>query len=124
MTDVCLKKFLESLKRRQMQIELWKNRLLIEDDVTLKEYEDLVLQITIIQSAMELLTDEKRFIIETHIINHNTWRVTERLYEEKWGMGNGRSERTLKRKQSDALREMAEFVKTSKMEKVFSAIEK
>lgn len=121
-TDIRLKDFLESLKRRQIQSELWEKRLLVEDDVILKEYEYLVLQIKVLRSALEILTDEKRFIIETHLIHHKSWSETERLYEEKWGAGNGRSERTLKRKQSNALREMVEFIKTSKMEKFFSDI--
>lgn len=119
MTDICLKDFLKSLKRRQIQMELWKDRLLMEESTTLKEYENLLLQMNIIYSAMETLSDEKRFIIETHLINHNTWSATELLYAEKWGVGKARSERTLKRKQSNALKEMIEFLKISKMERFF-----
>ena len=63
-----------------------------------------------ISAWLELLTIEERFIVQTHLINGLDWARTNVEYEQKWGIVNGRSERTLKRIQSKAILRIANFL--------------
>ena len=69
--------------------------------------------------VLNLLKEEHKFVIEKHLIQHYVWKETLELFEEKWGVMNSRSERTLKRMQSEGLEKILEFIKTSKLESYF-----
>lgn len=111
MMEAQLKTFLFNLKSSKLKTSLWKK----QPDLRATEdkqnvYKNLLLQIAILENALVLLNEYERFIIETHLIHHKTWEDTAQLFEEKWGLQNGRSDRTYKRIQARALQKISAFI--------------
>ena len=117
MTKIDVKKMLVSYKQLSAKVEIWKECLILFDDSEIRlECQKASLQLKIINQYLGLLKEPHKFILETHLINQYIWSETLELFEEKWGMLNCRSERTLKRMQSEAIQEILDFIKTSKLE--------
>ena len=114
MTKTDVKEMLVSYKQLSAKVEIWKECLILSDNLEIK------LQLKIINQCLGLLKEPHKFILETHLINQCIWSETIELFEQKWGVLNGRSERTLKRMQSQAIQEMLNFIETSKLENYLS----
>ena len=56
-----------------------------------------------VESWLQILPIEERFLVATHLIQGLDWAKTIVEHEKMWGVMNGRSERTLKRIQSKAV---------------------
>ena len=67
--------------------------------------------VRLIESAFSVLDKKELFIIENHLINHETWIATEKLMQDYFGLEYYRSDRTLKRMQNRALEKMVIFIK-------------
>ncbi len=120
MTKTEVKNLLFSYQQLVMKQKIWKECLKISNDICLKkDYQKNLLQLNIINESLNLLKEEHKFVIEKHLIQHYVWKETLELFEEKWGVMNSRSERTLKRMQSEGLEKILEFIKTSKLESYF-----
>lgn len=111
MIESQLKIFLFNLKSLRLKLSLLENQPALRSTEDIQStYENLLLQVTILDNALVLLNEHELFIIETHLIHHKTWEDTGRLFEEKWGLQNGRSERTYKRIQFRALQKITAFI--------------
>ena len=73
-----------------------------------KQYNELILKKGIIECWIQLLPDDERFLVQTHMIQGLDWAKTIAEYEKDWGVINGRSERTLKRIQAKAIKRIVE----------------
>lgn len=69
--------------------------------------------IELVDTWLTLLDTEERFVVESHLINGLDWAKVIVEYEKLWERENGRAERTLKRIQSKALTQIADFMNTS-----------
>ncbi len=67
------------------------------------QYKELVARKETVESWLQLLPTEERFLVQTHLIQGLDWAKTIVEHEKMWGIMNGRSERTLKRIQSKAV---------------------
>lgn len=56
-----------------------------------------------VKNWLSLLPCEERFLVEIHLVDGLDWAKTIVEHEKKWGVINGRSERTLKRIQAKAI---------------------
>lgn len=56
-----------------------------------------------VESWLQILPIEERFLVATHLIQGLDWAKTIVEHEKMWGVMNGRSERTLKHIQSKAV---------------------
>ena len=121
MTKTDFNEMLVSYKQLSAKVEIWKECLILYDNLEIKlECQKAALQLKIINQCLNLLKEPHKFILETHLINQCIWSETIELFEQKWGVLNGRSERTLKRMQSEAIQEMLNFIETSKLENYLS----
>ena len=73
-----------------------------------KQYNELILKKGIIECWIQLLPDDERFLIQTHMIQGLDWAKTIAEYDKRWGPMNGRSERSLKRTQARAIKRIVE----------------
>lgn len=73
-----------------------------------KRYNELLLKKGIIECWIQLLPDDERFLIQTHMIQGLDWAKTIAEYDKRWGPMNGRSERSLKRTQARAIKRIVE----------------
>ena len=69
-----------------------------------KEYCNLVFIKNVIECWLELLPDDERFLVQKHLIQGLDWAKVIVEYNERWGIMNGRAERTLKRIQARAIK--------------------
>ena len=109
MTKDELKSQLRNLRNMQVQLEYLK-KLLDDQNVlqtTLREKEGMI---RLIESAVTTLDMKERFIIETHLINRETWLETSKKMLDCFGTEYLRSERTLKRLQNRALEKIIAFM--------------
>lgn len=83
------------------------------------EFVLLTRRLEILDACLKSLNDRERFLIDSHVIKHNTWDSTSRHLEEKWGNWNSRSLRTLKRIQKAALNKMATLVNAADADELF-----
>ena len=72
-----------------------------------QQHTQLLHKKSIIDCWLQLLPDDERFVIQTHMIQGLDWAKTQTEYDKVWGIMNGRSERTLKRMQAKAIRRIA-----------------
>lgn len=72
-------------------------------------------KIGIIESWLRLLTDEEWFVITKHLIDRQSWPMVMVEYENRWGQGQIRNERTLKRFQARALSRIVDCVEHHKL---------
>lgn len=70
----------------------------------------------IIETCLSLLSEEERFVTDLHLIQNYKWDDIEILFENRWGKANGRSERTLKRMQENALKKITAFINEANIE--------
>ena len=68
-----------------------------------------------IESALTVLDERERFIIENHLLNHETWGETSKKLLSHFGAEYFRSDRTLKRIQNRALEKMLTFIEDVSM---------
>lgn len=66
--------------------------------------------IRLIESALMALDKRERFIIETHLINQETWTETSQKMQDCFGIEYLRCDRTLKRIQNRALEKIITFM--------------
>ena len=122
MTEDTLKKWLQELESHRAQIQLWNKCLEYENcyfDIKQKSKRQS-LQIEILTNALNSLDKEEQSVIEFHLISKKTWEKTYKMYEDKWGVRNGRSIRTLKRMQCRGLHKMIDFIQKSELEQYFA----
>lgn len=119
MTEIQLKKLLRQLHAAQIQDSLLEecSKISKSNPETLP-YSGNV-QLRIIVETLNILSRNERFVIETHLVYHHTWTETMTLFSEENGPGCGRSERTLKRIQSRALKKMVNFINRSQLKEYF-----
>lgn len=121
MTEVQLKKWLQNLETLKTQIHAWNKFLDYNKEIAglQEKSEKKSLQVEILTEGLEILDSKERFVIEIHLIAKNTWEKTYELYEDKWGIQNGRSIRTLKRMQNRGINKLLEFIKKSELDNIF-----
>lgn len=66
----------------------------------------------LVNGWLEVLPTEERFVVQIHLIDGLDWARTIVEHEKKWGVENGRSERTLKRIQAKAIQHIFECLET------------
>lgn len=123
MTETELKKILRDFHSIKAQVEILKNCLDIrKDESTLMRYEKWSLQVKILMDSIAILSEVENFVIDTHLVCHHTWIDTTKLFSEKFGNSNGKSERTLKRIQRRAIKSMLKFINGLPIEIYFDEI--
>ena len=121
MTEAELKEILCDFHTTKTRVGILKSCLDIRyDEDTLEKYDKWSFQVEIIMDAMAILSEVENFVIDTHLVCHHTWVETTKLFSEKYGNNNGKSERTLKRIQSKALRDMLKFISSLPVEIYFN----
>ncbi|MBD5452209.1 MAG: sigma-70 family RNA polymerase sigma factor [Lachnospiraceae bacterium] len=119
MTEETVKEFVRSyseLKARRDvidKIRKYSHNESIDED---QEYSQLAIKIQIIESALELLTEDERTIIYLHLIDNVKWSEVKSIYEQKVGTEFNYSERTFMRIQKNALKKIETFVSKNKFE--------
>ena len=73
-----------------------------------KQYNELRFKKEIIECWLQLLPGVERFLVQTHLVDGLDWAKTIAEYDKRWGIMNGRSERTLKRIQARAIKRIVE----------------
>lgn len=119
MTEKQLKKLLSQFNATQIEISLLEECSRLSKNTS----EDLLyhgnIQFRIIRETLNILNRNERFIIENHLICHHTWSETTILFAKETGAKGERSERTLKRIQSRALKKMVSFINNSQLKEYF-----
>lgn len=69
-----------------------------------------------IRAWLLLLYEEERFVITRHLFDGFTWPMVVKDYEARWGVQDGKAERTLKRYQRTALQKIANFIEKNGLE--------
>lgn len=111
MTETELKKILRDFHTIKAQVDILKNCLDIhKDESTLMQYNKGSLQVKVLMDSIAILSEEEKFVIVTHLVCHHTWIETTKLFSEKYGNSNGKSERTLKRIQRRVIKSMLKFI--------------
>ena len=77
--------------------------------VCLQRKSELEQILTKIKSWKELLSNDERFVVEHHLVEGLDISRVMLLYEERWGIENGKTERTFKKYQSNALKKIEAF---------------
>ncbi len=122
MTEIQLKNLLRQLHTVQIQNSILKEYQILgeKDNSGLQGYS--YMQVKIIEDTLDILKYDQKFIIKTHLIEHYTWPETTKLFAEKYGKEYERSERTLKRIQSKAIKKMLDFINNSSLKNYFDKI--
>lgn len=118
MTEETVKEFIKSyseLKAKRDIID--KIQKYSHNDFNDNEYSQLMIKIQIIESALEILTEDEKKVILLHLIDNIKWTEVERLYEKQVGMEFNYSERTFKRIQKNALKKIGEFIRKNDFER-------
>ena len=121
MTEETVKEFLKSyseLKAKRDVID--KIQKYSHDDFNDNEYSQLMIKIQIIESVLEILTEDEKKVILLHLINNIKWTEIEKLFEIQVGTEFNYSERTFKRIQKNALKKMENFIAKNKLEQYIS----
>lgn len=113
------KKLLRQLHAAQIQDSLLEEYSEISKDSSENHSYKGNAQFRIIEETLNILSRNERFVIETHLVYHHTWSETMMFFAEKSGPGCERSERTLKRIQSSALKKMVNFINLSPLKEYF-----
>lgn len=71
---------------------------------------ELNTRVTMIESWISMLPESEGFAIRRHLADRLDWVQVVHEYKEKWGEVNARSERTLVRYQTRALKRIERFV--------------
>lgn len=110
MTKDELKILLWNFRDMQVQVEFWKKNGTGESLLCDKIME-IEKTVELLDTALKVLNTRERFIIESHLILQYTWPETVVRMTNHFGVNNSRSERTLKRIQSQALEKLLNFIK-------------
>ena len=70
-------------------------------------------KVAVVQSWLSILSGEQRFVVTKHLLDKLPWPLVVIEYEKRWGTKAGKTERTLKRFQSQALNVICAFVDNS-----------
>lgn len=82
-TEVQLKKLLWQLRAEQIQDSLLEECLISKESTHgILQYSDRF-QFKIIEQTLNILSPNEKFVIETHLIDHQTWTETTRLFHRK-----------------------------------------
>lgn len=82
------------------------------DEKVQSDYHKKAFQLTVLTSAVNILNEKEKFVIEMHLIRQMSWPEVTKLYEERYGTADSRSERTLKRMQKKAITKMEDFIRS------------
>lgn len=121
MTEEAIKSFLKSyseLKARRDILD--KIQSYSRDMDESNTYSQLMIKIQIIESSLEILTEDEKQVILLHLINNVKWTEIEELYEKQVGMELNYSNRTFKRIQKNALKKIEDFISKNKFEQYVS----
>ena len=121
MTEEAVKSFLKSyseLKARRDILD--KIQSYSRDMDESNTYSQLMIKIQIIESSLEILTEDEKQVILLHLINNVKWTEIEELYEKQVGMELNYSNRTFKRIQKNALKKIEDFISKNKFEQYVS----
>ena len=123
MVESDLRKILCNFQNMQAQVQIWQCCLEYDDDSPIKlACNRQLLQISIINYCLSILSEQERFVVEYRLIYRKKWEDIYLLSEEKWGTVNGYSIRTMKRKQYIAIKKMLEFVHSTNLDSYFGSI--
>lgn len=119
MTEIQLKKLLRQLYAAQIQDSLLEecSKITKTNQANIQYSENI--QFKILGETLNILSWSERFVIETHLVYHHTWSETTELYAKEIGREYEKSERTLKRIQSRALKKIADFINDSPLKTYF-----
>ncbi len=107
MKECDLKSLLRNFQSIQIQVQYLK-----ENNKETEKYKEKIFIYNLLCSALDVLDEKERFIIETHIIKHYTWTETLDKWSLSFGLSYIRSDRTLKRMQNQALQKMIIFIES------------
>ena len=104
-----LKILLRDFRNMQAQLNYLKE---LSNDQTISQttFHEKERMLRLIESALTVLDKRERFVIETHLMNQETWTETSRKLQDCFGMECLRSDRTLKRIQNRALEKIITFM--------------
>jgi hypothetical protein len=122
MTEVQLKNLLRQLHAAQIQNSILEKCQVLDERNNSEQQTCSNLQIEILENALDILKYDEKFIIETHLVYQYTWPETTKLFSEKYGKEYERSERTLKRIQSKAIKKLLDFINHSLLKNYFDEI--
>lgn len=122
MTEIQLKKLLRQLHTVKIQNSILKEYQVLEEKDNSGVQGCSYMQMKILEDTLDILKYDQKFIIKTHLIDHYTWSETTKLFAEKYGKEYERSERTLKRIQSRAIKEILDFINNSSLKNYFGEI--
>lgn len=123
MTYESTKKLLQSFSKLKVKLHILQNYLKTTHSpqaYIIEDYNKINFLTDSIEACFTILSEEENFIIDQHIIKHYTWKEVEQLYEKRWGKTNGRSERTLKRMQKNALKKITMYINEFSLEQYIS----
>lgn len=78
-----------------------------------KHYDEIENKIILINSWLNLLTYDERFVVEKHLIDQIEWPRIALAFELEWKGQFTRTERTLERYQASAIKKICEFMNTN-----------
>lgn len=73
-------------------------------------------KLDLLDAWMQIIPEESRFIITHRLLNGLPWPMISVEHEMRWGKAGGKSERTLKRYQAAAIKQIVTFIKQSGFE--------
>lgn len=109
MTKEELKNLLRNFRNMQAQLK-YLEELPNGQDILQTTFREKKRMIKLIECAFTILDKKEQFVIETHLINQETWAETSRKLQDCFGMECLRSDRTLKRIQNRALEKIITFM--------------
>ena len=109
MTKEELKILLKDFRNIQEQLKYLKE-LPDGQDILQTTFAEKNKTVRLIECAFNVLDKKEQFIIENHLINHETWPETSQKVLTCFGTECFRSDRTLKRIQNRALEKMIIFI--------------
>lgn len=109
MTKEELKNLLRNFRNIQAQLK-YLEELPNGQDILQTTFRKKKRMIKLIECAFTILDKKEQFVIETHLMNQETWTETSRKLQDCFGMECLRSDRTLKRIQNRALEKIITFM--------------
>lgn len=117
MTEETVREFLKSYSELKAERDIIdKIQKYSHNDDKDKEYSQLMIKIQIIESALEILTEDEKKVISLHLFDNVKWTEIEKKYEKQEGKEFNYSERTFKRIHKNALRKIKDFCVKNSLE--------
>lgn len=110
LTEYDIKEFFISHRETIFEKQIWESRAYqnaasgLEDK---QRVENLDLQIKMVDSMLDLLSENEAFVIKRHLLNGLDWAQVAIEYKEKWGEEMEKSIRALQIYQAKALQKIA-----------------